>query len=113
MEVTSEPINNEYFYSKYGSFKIVVMTSNGYINATKLCKDYNKKLDNWLHNESSKKIIYDLRFGTKIKPMIKITSGNPDIRGTYVHQTLIVHIAQWVNPIVANKVKLIIEKKIT
>src|SRR5437868_626576 len=37
-----EEIDENYSYGKYGVFKVVMMKSNGYVNVTKMCKDYNK-----------------------------------------------------------------------
>jgi hypothetical protein len=41
-QIIFEHIDNKYSYGKYGDFKVIMMTSNRYINATKLCKEYNK-----------------------------------------------------------------------
>jgi len=37
-----EDINDVYAYGKYGDFNVIIMKDNGYINATKLCKDAHK-----------------------------------------------------------------------
>ena len=33
-----EEINNKYSYGKYGTFDVIIMNKNGYINATRLCE---------------------------------------------------------------------------
>ena len=33
------------------------MKSNGYINVSKLCKQYNKLIGNWNENKSSKELV--------------------------------------------------------
>ena len=41
-QIIFDYINNDYAYGKYGEFTVIMMTSNRYINATKLCKQYGK-----------------------------------------------------------------------
>lgn len=75
------------------------MINNGYINATKLCNDGGKKLIHWMENKHSKQLMKD--FGKMIglpkeELIIKINGGKlTKISGTYVHSSLITHIASW------------------
>jgi len=39
-------IDDKYAYGKLGNFKVMLMKKNGYINATKLCKDAKKEFSN-------------------------------------------------------------------
>jgi hypothetical protein len=105
-------INNEYGYGKYGLFEVVMMHSNFYINATKMCKDYNEKheLDSdfkkkeffsWKRLESAKNIIKfvanklsipkEEMLITNIKGTKKVTYG------TYIHPDLALVVAQWIS----------------
>ena len=37
-QIIFEHIDDKYAYGKYGDFKVIMMTKNRFINATKLCK---------------------------------------------------------------------------
>jgi hypothetical protein len=97
----------------YFDFKVLIMSRNGYINATKLCQDGGKRFDNWMQNLSSKELVDDLdRFpGIPGDPStIVIGSGPNEYRGTYVHLELIPHIACWVSTKFARKVSKIVNE---
>jgi hypothetical protein len=108
--ITFEPVNNQYEWGTYFEFKVLIMIRNGYINATKLCKDGNKRFDRWLQNEFSKELIDKLERSHGEMPCIKIGNGDNDFRGTYVHRKLITHIASWISPDFALKVSDIVEE---
>jgi hypothetical protein len=38
-------IDEDYAYGKYADFTVIIMKKNRYINATRLCNEYGKKLD--------------------------------------------------------------------
>ena len=60
MSLTSliyENITDGYSYGKYDDFNIIIMNSNGYINATKLCTAHGKEFKAWFKNISSKELI--------------------------------------------------------
>lgn len=52
-----EDINDKYARGKYGSFHVLIMKDNCYINATKLCKDAGKEYRFWFVNSTSKELI--------------------------------------------------------
>ncbi len=52
-----ESITDNYFYGHYGSFTVIMMNSNSYINATKLCSQYGKEFKQWLRNDSGKSLV--------------------------------------------------------
>jgi hypothetical protein len=56
-QIIFEHIDDKYSYGKYGDFKVIMMTNNRYINATKLCNEYNKQINNWLRNDGNKQLI--------------------------------------------------------
>jgi len=115
-QIIFEHIDDKYAYGKYADFTIIMMKENRYINATKLCDDHKKLLKNWTKNESSQKLIGIVdkkleknRIGSNLSlsstgnvnsSIIQITSKkfNGILRGTYVHELLIPHIASWVSP---------------
>lgn len=114
-EIIFEYIDAEKRYArgKYSEFK-VVLNKQGYINATKLCKDGNKNFFHWVENKSSKELLEELSSHIG-KPMceifMKVSGGkNMEIRGTYVHPLLVPHIASWISPSFALKVSHIINE---
>ena len=56
-EVAFEQIQGNYWYGAYGEFRVVMMKSNGYINATKMCNDGGKRFFNWSDLKSSHQLI--------------------------------------------------------
>src|SRR5436190_18202728 len=56
-EVAFEQIQDNYWYGAYGEFRVVMMKSNGYINATKMCNDGGKRFFNWSDLKSSHQLI--------------------------------------------------------
>ena len=60
MAIAFEKIDDNYSYGTYDDFKVIIMNSNGYINVTKLCKQYGKYFKHWLQNDSSKDLIAEV-----------------------------------------------------
>ena len=50
----------EHIDSKYRDFKVITMTENRYINATKLCKEYGKEFFNWNQNKNNQELINEV-----------------------------------------------------
>src|SRR6266567_8783554 len=50
-------INDDYSYGKYGEFCMIIKNSNGFMNATKLCNDANRKFRNWKLNAYANELI--------------------------------------------------------
>lgn len=50
-EIIYESINNDYGYGKYLSMKVIIMKSNGYINTSKICREYGKELSTWIRSK--------------------------------------------------------------
>ena len=105
-----ENINEKFCWALYGDFRVIMMKSNGYINATKLCQLGGKRFDNWsrlgiadeLVKTVEKHISSDMRSIEKLEIMILIKTGHiQEVWGTYVHIDLICHIASWISPVFA------------
>jgi hypothetical protein len=104
----------------YGDFDVVIMKDNSYINATKLCADGGKKLYAWINKDKPKRLVKemtdellkkDASWDGKIT--ILVTGGeNKLICGTYVHPSLIPHIASWVSTKFAMRVSDIVNNYI-
>ena len=112
-------INNEYCWAKYGDFKVIMMTDNGYINATKLCNDAEtkngtqKEFKRWKNNSNAKEIMEEISksIGLSIGLLMNnITKCENKLRGTYVHPLLITSIAHWMSPRFGVKMAIWIEE---
>lgn len=118
-EIIFEHINDDFAYGKYGEFKVIIMKENKYINATKMCREHNKRFEHWLENSNSKILITEVEnevnkcayriSGKHTKPTITLQKEcNNNLRGTYVHELLIPHIASWISSVFAIKVSKIV-----
>jgi hypothetical protein len=111
--ITFESIDNQYEWGTYFDFKVLFMTQNGYINATKMCQDEGKRFKDWLKNKSSIELINKLAFRLALKItdiLIMVKDGDNEYRGTYVHRKLITHFASWISTDTALKVSDIVEE---
>lgn len=118
-------IDQEGFFGigEYIDLKIYVMMKDnkkkgyckGYINATKLCKLKGKMMKNWFGTDTSKNLIKSfekaLSEETDNELVLKnINHGNLELRGSYVHPSLIPHIASWASTDFAFKVSTIVQQ---
>ena len=55
--VCYERINDAFSYGQYLTFKVVINTKTGYVNATKLCNDYDKRFSNWTPLSTTQQLI--------------------------------------------------------
>lgn len=81
--------------------KIEQRLSDGYINATNLCKASGKKLNHYLENQSTKDFLTELSTdaGIPASALIQIVRGGvPEFQGTWVHPQVAIHLAQWASP---------------
>jgi KilA-N domain/Protein of unknown function (DUF3627) len=106
--ITFQSVDNEYEWGTYFDLEVLIMTRNSYFNATKLCKDNGKRFNNWLRNQGSDELIRSTHF--RDQPIITISTGLNDYRGTYVPRKLITHIASWISTDIACKVHDIVEE---
>jgi hypothetical protein len=124
-DICFQQIRDNYWFGQYGQFKVVMMKDNGYINASKLCKDGNKDFRDWKRNVHSQELINTLirqevpdfkQEDSSIRgdgnvqiltlpfnPIIKVVTTKETVEdklisGTYCHNLLIAHIASWVSP---------------
>jgi hypothetical protein len=85
-----------YYWGKYADFEVLVMKENGYINATRLCKDGHKTFQFWLQKQESKDLVAALSKHLGISKLI-VSIKDQEYRGVYVHPSLIVNIINWVS----------------
>ena len=88
------------------------MKDNGFINATKLCKNAGSDFYHWKETKKAKELINELISSPGIKGdevISTITGGKlTEIRGTYAHPKLIIQIAAWCSAEYALKVSDIV-----
>lgn len=110
-----ESVDNQYEWGYYFDFKVLIMSNNGYFNATKLCKNEGKQFKNWLKNDSSKDLINRYESSDRFRAelaLIKNMAGPYEYRGTYVPRCLITSIASWISADLAFKIHDIVEEYI-
>src|SRR6266853_2275950 len=56
-DITYEQISGDYWYANYLGFKVVMMKSNGFVNATKLCLSGGKRYDKWARLQNSEELV--------------------------------------------------------
>ncbi|AGD93036.1 putative KilA-N domain-containing protein [Megavirus lba] len=119
--ISYKEINDKYSWGRYGSFKVIIMKENGYINATKLIHlaSDKKKLNDWTRGKQAEEYITELSCDTGLTAaeiLIPITTSSKnltEIRGTYCHPDLIPHIAAWASPPFAMRVSKIVNNYLT
>ena len=101
-----ETIDNKYSRAKFGPFEVLMMSDNGYVNATKLCKGAGKEFTEWRRSKAAKEYMSYLStsLGFSRDELIITDTGRNSIRGAYVHPDLIITIAQWCSPEYSHKV---------
>lgn len=75
--------------------------SDGYINATAMCKAANRKISHYLENDSYISFIGALSAdaGIPASELVQsIKGGSPALQGTWVHPQVAIHLAQWLSP---------------
>lgn len=101
-----ETIDDKYSKAKFGPFEVIMMSDNGYVNATKLCVSAKKDFFEWKRSKSAKSYMKYLESlpGFSGNKLIITDTGRNSIRGSYVHPDLIINIAQWCSPEYSHKV---------
>lgn len=87
--------NNEIMYRR---------SSDGYWNATAMCKAAGKRIDNFFANKWSNDYLEQVstitgKVGNDLVQAVK--GGNPQEQGTWVHEIIAIRLAQWLSPEVA------------
>src|SRR5277367_4935817 len=73
-----EHIKDDYWYGAYGDFRVVVMKTNGWVNASKMCKDGGKDMYDWLRLQGTEELFaaYDRLKASEITLDIKAEADN-------------------------------------
>lgn len=75
--------------------------TDGYINATAMCKAAGKQMSDYNRLSTTKPFLDELSKATGVLPerlIITMTGGVPRLQGTWVHPQVAVHLAQWLSP---------------
>lgn len=90
---------------------IDIRESDGFINATQICKAGGKRFSNWYQLESTKELIKTLEAELNTK-VIDVKKGNSKtfIQGSYVHRRLAISLASWISPYFMTKVSKWVEE---
>lgn len=83
------------------SSEIDQRASDGYVNATALCKASGKRLGHYRSNDGTIEFIHELSRSVGIPTDLliqTITTGPNRNRGTWVHPQVAVHLGQWASP---------------
>lgn len=95
-----------------GKFKVQTRESDGYINATQLCKAGNKRFKDW-HKKQSTKVIID-SVNKKLSSLSSQTCVHVQhggvYSGTWIHPLLATHVAQWISPEFCIQVSMWVEE---
>jgi len=74
-------------------------TTDGYVNATAMCKANGKKWNDYYRQEKTSQYLQSLKrlTGFPADPITIITDGPNEGRGTYVHHRIAVDLARWID----------------
>lgn len=75
--------------------------TDGYINATAMCKAAGKKINDYGRLSTTQAFLKELSSETGIPAsgLVQIIKGgNPQFQGTWVHPQVAIHLAQWLSP---------------
>jgi len=99
---TIDGTDGRYRWTQYHGTNVIEDTSNGYINATKLCTMYGKTRNgqpkhftDWKHTNSKLIKYIGSVVDNNSELLYSIINGLDNIKGTYVHIELLPHIADW------------------
>ena len=98
-EIKTETINDDYYWGEFGGFRVVIRAEDGYINGTKLAGEAGKQFKHWKANKQTQEYVHVVTSSVGIPTddlMDVVTGGRlAELRGTYVHPKLVIHLAQW------------------
>lgn len=117
--LNSENILKNQINKQDTTFKLVIedgevmnigIRSDGYINATQLCKAGGKKFNDYQRIKQTEEYLQALSFNTGISVMDLINSNvGGNHLGTYVHRKVAYHLAQWISPSFAVQVSNVLD----
>jgi hypothetical protein len=100
-EVKQIKINKDFEGAEYNGISIIRHIKTGFVNATKICIDNNRRFKNLTDTDRWHKIIglynEEIAFGEKTpdSKLWFVASVSNDLRGSYIHPKLVHHVAEW------------------
>ena len=79
----------------------------GYIDATRLCKQAGKRFNNYRQNAQTEAFLAELSAvtGIPVTGLVQIVQGGrPELQGTWVHPQVAINLGQWLSPAFAVQV---------
>lgn len=76
-------------------------TSDGYINATAMCKAADRMFAHYLENKQTKGFLEALEsdIGIPISGLVQtVKGGSPQLQGSWVHPQVAINLATWLSP---------------
>ena len=95
---------------------LILQRGDGYWNATAMCRANGKQWSHYWENDSSQEYADELAgsLGIPRDRLVRtIMTGPNELRGTWVHQRIALHLAQWCNPRFAVRVTGWVEELLT
>jgi len=92
LQLISHKIDNTLIYQR---------ASDGYVNATAICKATGKDFYDYTRNKSTREFLQELSLETGIPVMelvVSVSGGAPQLQGTWVHPDVAIHLGQWCSP---------------
>jgi|688.fasta_scaffold494369_2 polyhydroxyalkanoate synthesis regulator phasin len=96
--------------------QITIRPSDGYWNATEMCKRYGRKVNDFARLKGSKDYLEALSSVTGIpvtELVQQIQGGTPELQGTWVSSRVALKLAAWLNPYFEVWVYSVIERLLT
>lgn len=93
---------------EYLNLKVIFNKETQFINVTNLCEQNGKRFRHWYSNHDSQKLIsvFKEKIGNDV--IERIENESNFYRGTYMHRSLVPHLASWLSPEFAFKVSEIV-----
>jgi len=95
-----------------GNIEVVSGRTDGYINATFLCKAGNRRFYDWSRLESTK-ILVDVMQSQRLDMELIDSKQGGKYPGTWIHPDLAIHLAMWISPLFASQVSRWINELLT
>ena len=84
-----------------GQILAEMRTSDGFVNATKMCKAGGKKWHDYIRGDDTKKFMAAFKAGYPALKNLVISQHGGNHAGTWVHPQVAVHLASWISPVFA------------
>lgn len=93
--------NTTFSVRKWSGIAIARRSTDGYVNATAMCKAGDRRWFNYVRADRTSDYISALAGSTQIRAdllVCTVTTGPNHLRGTWIHPRLAVDLARWISP---------------